>query len=254
MSQLAAYHIDANHGRTVVRLLPFLNEIPWPEIEKVGSEILRAIDPMRRPAVLVDLCPLNYMSSASVALVVRIFKAVKERDGQMVVANADPLVLELLRTAGLDKIWQIVASPDEGLQRLGVPASESIKQSGGWQNCVAALGLIAGVVGLVASLLQASWMPGSAALGLQVGGAGVAFGLALWAVLSSAGVTRAVGAMLLVGSVALLLAGVFVLGRSGAPAQPARATTQIVPVAASDAMLSQRWRQSQRFSTEGIWA
>lgn len=111
-------------------LLPALNEVPWSDIEAIGGEVLARLEEAPSPKTLVDLTPLNYMGSAQVALVVRIFKAVKDRGGQMIVANSDPMVREVLTLAGLDKIWTIVISREAGLLQLGAsPAAVALAAS-----------------------------------------------------------------------------------------------------------------------------
>lgn len=206
------FQIDAIHGRTVVSFLPPLNEIPWAEIEKVGGQILPKLQETNSPGVLVDLCALTYMGSASLALVVRIYKTVTEKKGRMVVANKDPMVGEVLAKAGLEKIWEIAPSREDGLRRLGLPAGEVVKQSGGWQNLVAMAALLVAGLGAIAQLV-AIGLPGNVAISLLLGGGGVAFLLALWGLTSAAAAGRTIGAVLVLLSVAALMFGAYQVGR-----------------------------------------
>lgn len=220
MTSATTFQIDSIHGRTVVAFLPPLNEIPWAEIEKVGGQILPRLQDSASPGVLVDLCSLKYMGSASLALVVRIYKTVSEKKGRMIVANKDPMVGEVLAKAGLEKIWEIAPSREEGLRRLGLPAGEAMRQAGGWQSLLAMVGLVVSAVG-VAGQVTAMGLPGNLPLGLLLGGGAIAFGSALWALVSAPVQARPIAAILLVLSLAALMFGAFKLGQSAGAAEKA---------------------------------
>lgn len=214
MTSTATFQIDSIQGRTVVAFLPHLNEIPWSEIEKVGGAILSKLQESQSPGVLVDLCALKYMGSASLALIVRIYKTVTEKRGRMIVANSDPMVGEVLAKAGLEKIWEIAPNRDDGLRRLGLPTGEAVDRAGGWQNFVAIAGLFISAVGMGLQFSSGLNLDTTVMIGLQVGGGLLGFGFALWAILSGTGTAKTVGAMLLIASVALMLSGVFNFAKS----------------------------------------
>jgi anti-anti-sigma factor len=210
MSSTPTHQIDSSHGRTIIVLQKGLNEIPWSEIEAVGAQILQALQPVKTPQVLVDLSPLDYMGSASLALVVRVYKAVTERQGRMIVANQHPLVGELIQKAGLDKVWELVGNRDEGLKRLGIPLSESIQQAGGASNVFAATGLLIAIIGLVLSVAVPSVSP-LVGVVMQLAGGFEALALSLFSLVRVPHGSRAVSAALLVGGVLCLLSGVVFL-------------------------------------------
>lgn len=209
MTSASTFQIDLIQGRTVVSFLPHLNEIPWAEIEKVGGQILPKLQEASSPGVLVDLCALKYMGSASLALIVRIYKAVTEKRGRMIVANSDPMVGEVLAKAGLEKIWEIAPNRDEGLRRLGLSNAEAVRRAGGWQNLIAILGLLTSAIGFAAFFTPAMGLGLNMVVGMQIGGGLIGFGFALWAILEGTGSARTIGAMVLIASMALLLSGVF---------------------------------------------
>lgn len=107
---------------TQVRLLRGLSAAPWPEVEKVGNEVVGEVDRQEAPRCLIDLTALDNMRSADVALIVRIWKAVKNRNGKVAVVCNNDLVLKVISLAGLDKVWTIVETREEGLEHLGVKA------------------------------------------------------------------------------------------------------------------------------------
>lgn len=110
---------ELDRGVLAVTLRPELNEVPWTDIERIGSGIVDRVSGRERPRVLVDLTELNHMGSAMVALVVRIWKAANEKDGRMIVVNRHELVGEVLQISGLAAKWTIVPTRDEALASFG---------------------------------------------------------------------------------------------------------------------------------------
>jgi anti-anti-sigma factor len=230
MSTQLPYRLEINNRLAIVTLLPELNEVPWADIEKVGSEILSRIQNLNSPQLLVDLCPLNYMGSAQVALVVRMFKTVKEKNGKMVVANRDPMVLEVLSLAGLNKVWTIVDSRERALSMLG---GGSLMGGSSSSAAASAEGNpMPGMVALVAALIAAIFavihlanpnlIPSRGDIFGGLAAAAVAFLAGLWAM---NGGNRNIGIGVIVASMAILLYGVFELAR---PASAPAATPQDV--------------------------
>jgi anti-anti-sigma factor len=146
------YRFETVGGCLAVTLLPELNDKQWADIERVGTEIVDRISAAPSPKVLVDLTQLSYMGSAMVALIVRLYKTVNSRGGKMVVVNQHELVFEVLKLAGLTKLWTIVGTRGEAYASMGVKASAlSSGGTGGLQ--AGGMGLVAaGAIGTVGTL------------------------------------------------------------------------------------------------------
>lgn len=223
MTQTPPYRFEQNRSRTVLALLPELNEAPWSDIEQIGTEIVNRLQTVASPALLVDLTALHYMGSSQVALVVRLYKVVKERRGKMVVVVHDPMVHEVLKLAGLDKLWTITNKLEDALAELGGVGTTSAT-TGLWCGGLGVLCLLCSLVGLAAVLWPAAWLPVPSATWMQFGGAATAFVLGLLATLWGTGTSRSVGVGIVLGSLSLMLASVFLLGsftaRGPLPEQP----------------------------------
>ena len=114
-------HSFETHSKySVLTLNPVMNDCAWSEIEKVGDEVLREIEALKSPNLVVDLSELEYIGSAMVALVVRIWKAVKAKNSRMVVVSRHPLVLEVFKIAKLNEVWTIVEFREDALEELGI--------------------------------------------------------------------------------------------------------------------------------------
>lgn len=220
---------ELDGGVLAVALRPELNEVPWTDIERIGSGVVGRVASRDRPRVLVDLSELNHMGSAMVALVVRIWKAATERDGRMVVVNRSDLVGEVLQISGLAGKWTIVPSRDDALSSFGA----SPRASGGQgTRAGTALAAASGIALLLALLALADAALGGAAaeaLGRQAPlWAGVALAVVA-AALGAVAVTRTDGTLKMIAVILTTLAVVAglagVVALSGAFDRPAANAT-----------------------------
>jgi anti-anti-sigma factor len=149
------YRFESLNGCLTITLLPELNDKQWADIERVGTEIVDRISASPSPKVLVDLTPLSYMGSAMVALIVRLYKTVNSRGGKMVVVNQHELVHEVLKLAGLTKLWTILPNRQEAYGSLGVKATAaSVGGGGGGGFQPSGMGLVAaGAIGTFGTLI-----------------------------------------------------------------------------------------------------
>jgi anti-anti-sigma factor len=146
------YRFESVNGCLTVTLLPELNDKQWADIERVGTEIVARIGATPSPRVIVDLTQLSYMGSAMVALIVRLYKEVNTRSGKMVVVNQHELVHEVLKLAGLTKLWTIVDNRQAAYSSLGIKMNTVSGTGGGLQT--GGMGLVAaGAIGTVGALL-----------------------------------------------------------------------------------------------------
>ncbi|MDA1015768.1 MAG: STAS domain-containing protein [Planctomycetota bacterium] len=113
------YTFEPADGYAIVTLHPSLHEARWAAIETVGTEFIEKFAGQELKSVVVDLGQLPFMGSSLVALLVRIWKAAQATKGQMVVVNANEMVLEVLTLAGLTSVWTIRDTREEGIHELG---------------------------------------------------------------------------------------------------------------------------------------
>jgi anti-anti-sigma factor len=224
ISSESSYQFQKFDGVSVIALLPELNDVPWADIESIGSAILEQMDAQKKPLFLIDLDALTYMRSAMVALVVKLWKSVKTRKGRMAVVNNDEMVREVLSIAGLDEIWTIVDTRAEGLKALGVsarkiralekslrPGKESPK-SEMWETGTAVLTLLTVAVasaGLYLLLVPQEFLQDRRIiLGLLFGGSilGLLTGIAATAL--GFGIKRGIGIFGVLGALGIITAGV----------------------------------------------
>lgn len=119
------YRLEMARSHAVLRLDPEMGNAAWGDIDRVGNELIASVNGQSTPAWLIDLSRLEYMGSALVALVVRVWKAVQNGGGKVVVVCGGGMPQEVLRLAGLDKVWTITSTYEEGLRKLGVAGAST---------------------------------------------------------------------------------------------------------------------------------
>lgn len=164
---------EPNPQFSTLQINPSLGEVNWGDVERVGTEVLKKVDELPNPTVVVDLSHLDYMGSVQVALLVRLWKSIKNRKGRMVVQVHSPMVQDVLKTAGLDKLWDFAETRPEALKVLGIrgaAAAAAAAAAGGASSApsysnygnsspvVPGIG-IAAVLGAIACLAGQKFMP-----------------------------------------------------------------------------------------------
>jgi anti-anti-sigma factor len=212
MADVPPYEYNMAKGYAVVAFNPSLGDCRWGDIEKVGNEIKGQLVALDRPTFLLDLTRLEFMGSSVVALIVKLWKAAQEKEGDMVVVNSNSMIGEVLEIAGLTRVWKIVDSHEEAEQLLGVksftpasPMSIFFLAILGW---VAAAGTLFFVVAPRKQLLQLDFQTAKT-LAFTCGGVAIIAGLV--AIIRDRGVWRLLGVLLVIIAAGVTIAEV--LGR-----------------------------------------
>lgn len=227
----APYRLETTDSYSIITILPELNDSQWADFEKVGTHLTEHVAARKSPKFVVDLSPLNYMGSAMVALIVRLWKTANEKDGKMAVVNNDPMVFEVLKLAGLHKVWTIVDTREEAVKTLGkrlkpmhAEGSSSAVSTGDdsmTTPLIAVAGMAVAIVGVGLALSGSSILPTKTAF--LIGLAGAIVGL----IAGSMGAAKAVGGakslsiLAVAVSALLLLAGIMKMPEANSANAPA---------------------------------
>jgi anti-anti-sigma factor len=207
----SGYRLEIARSHAVLRLEPQIGSAAWGDIDRVGNELIASVNNQTAGAWLIDLSSLDYMGSALVALVVRLWKAVQAVGGRVVVVCGDGMPQEVLRLAGLDKVWTIATTYEEGLRQLGVPPARAAERGGfPWLSSLALL-CAAGAGTALALLMRGANVNRTYAVAGLFGGAGVSIALAGVAAVREKAWRRAFAALVLLGSIGVVVYGVMKL-------------------------------------------
>jgi anti-anti-sigma factor len=211
-----SYEFDRQPAYTRLALRAELNAFHWEELQRSAQEILAELENSRHRAVIVDLTPLDYLGSAQLTLLVRIWKLLKGREARMIVELKSPVVREVLKTAGLLNVWEVADSHDTAFQKLGLSADGRRNMS----LAVPVIGLVA-LVGAVAGASLSIWrskaFDSQVMLIAELSSAAVALGAGLWTAIRGSGGRRSLGVGMVVASALLAVGAVFIHPRGPAP-------------------------------------
>ena len=174
----ASYTYEESSRTPVITLKSAMAQFPLGQVEEVGNALIERLNTLRPSRLVVDLTDLNYMGSAMVDLIVRLWNTIKDEKGhKMVVAVDGEGVLEVLELARLTDHWTMVRSREEAQKILGLRAPKpgggatSIAGSGSGGESpilpvVAVVSIVAALCGAVLILVQSPLVPAATALGI----------------------------------------------------------------------------------------
>ena len=95
-----------------------LEEFDLSTAEELSDVLLRPIRERSMPLLIVDLEGVDFFGSSFLSLLLRCWKTVLVKGGQMVLASVSPHARELLRITSLDMVWPMYSNRSEALAAL----------------------------------------------------------------------------------------------------------------------------------------
>lgn len=97
---------------------PRLETIEVGHVDSASALVLDSIRAASYPLVLVDLTDVDSFGSPVLAILIRCWKLVSEKGGEMALAGVSPDVRKLLKITKFDTLWAIYKTRDEAMQAL----------------------------------------------------------------------------------------------------------------------------------------
>lgn len=85
-------------------------------IQIITNEIAELVDADANPRLLISFANVEHLSSAALGTLIRISGKIKEKKGQLRLANIDPQIYEVFVITRLNKLFQIHETTDEAMQ------------------------------------------------------------------------------------------------------------------------------------------
>ena len=100
-----------------VRVVEFTNNriLDEANIADIGSSLNVLIDERSPPKLLLDFATVDHLSSAALGMLINANKRIKEKNGQLRLANIKPQIYEVFIITKLNKLFKILPSRDEAL-------------------------------------------------------------------------------------------------------------------------------------------
>jgi len=101
-----------------VTIVEFLdrNILDEGSIQRIGEEISELIDATTSPKLLISFANVDHLSSAALGTLITINHKVRNRSGQLRLADIDPQIMEVFSITKLDRIFTIHDSSESAMQ------------------------------------------------------------------------------------------------------------------------------------------
>lgn len=113
------FEFENQRGYCSVQFNPILMSMSWADVEAATSEVIEKVKASSNNSVMVDLAPMPIINSGLVASLVRIWKAMQAQKGQFSLVSPNEMVTDVLKSAGLWKLWTVVDEREEAVYELG---------------------------------------------------------------------------------------------------------------------------------------
>jgi anti-sigma B factor antagonist len=85
-------------------------------IQQIGDEVSEIIDQSDNPKILLSFNNVEHLSSAALGTLITINRKVRQKGGQLRLANIDPQIYEVFVITRLNKLFQIFDETEEAVR------------------------------------------------------------------------------------------------------------------------------------------
>jgi len=116
-------------GATILELGSAYASLDQQALEDLGGVMLAEATHASPPRLVLDLSHTRLIGSSFLEILVRAWKRLRQREGEMVLCAVQPFCSEVLRAAHLDSIWPSYKTCEDALVALAARAE--IRPTGG---------------------------------------------------------------------------------------------------------------------------
>src|SRR4051812_20992683 len=100
-----------------IRIIEFTNSkiLDEANIAEIGGTLNVIIDESERPKMLLDFATVDHLSSAALGMLINVNNRVKQRNGQLRLANIKPQIFEVFVITKLNKLFRILPTRAEAM-------------------------------------------------------------------------------------------------------------------------------------------
>jgi anti-sigma B factor antagonist len=110
-----------------VRVVEFTNSkiLDEANISQIGATLNTMIDEEDQPKLLLDFTTVDHLSSAALGMLINANNRIKQRNGQLRLANIKPQIYEVFVITKLNKLFKILPDRGEAMKSFtGLPAAK----------------------------------------------------------------------------------------------------------------------------------
>lgn len=100
-----------------VRVVEFTNNriLDEANIAEIGNGLQALIEERNQPKLLLDFGTVDHLSSAALGMLINVDKKVKQRNGQLRLANIKPQIFEVFVITKLNNLFKILPNREDAL-------------------------------------------------------------------------------------------------------------------------------------------
>jgi anti-sigma B factor antagonist len=87
-------------------------------IQAISEEVSGLIDAASTPRILINFTNVDHLSSAALGALITINKKIREKSGQLRLANIDPQIYEIFVITQLNSLFNIHDTADEAIEQF----------------------------------------------------------------------------------------------------------------------------------------
>ena len=125
---MSGFVVECHKIYSSVRFGSDLREMEWNSVESNTAAAITELQAAHTTKLLIDLSQMEMIHSGLVAALVRIWKSVESPEKAVVVVSPSAIVTEVLKSAGLQKLFPVVETREEAADVLGVSKGALIEQ------------------------------------------------------------------------------------------------------------------------------
>jgi anti-sigma B factor antagonist len=101
-----------------IRIVEFTNNKILDEgnITEIGATLTSLVDEVAQPKLLLDFANVDHLSSAALGMLININNKIKQKNGQLRLANIKPQIFEVFVITKLNKLFRILPTRPEALR------------------------------------------------------------------------------------------------------------------------------------------
>jgi anti-sigma B factor antagonist len=100
-----------------IRIIEFTNSkiLDEANIAEIGNTLGAIIDENENPKLLLDISTVDHLSSAALGMLINVNNRVRQKNGQLRLANIKPQIFEVFVITKLNKLFKILPTRTEAL-------------------------------------------------------------------------------------------------------------------------------------------
>jgi anti-sigma B factor antagonist len=85
-------------------------------IAEIGQALSGMVESRERPKLLLDFAQVDHLSSAALSMLINVHNRIKQRNGQLRLANIKPPIREVFEITKLNRLFTLYEGRDKALQ------------------------------------------------------------------------------------------------------------------------------------------